>query len=141
MAIPSAADAAAKWAQNLGASTQRIQSGVQAVTTPPGQAAARQKNVWVQNTTSAANKWASNTAAVPLQTWQSDMINKGIPRIASGAQAAQPKMQAFMGQLLPYIANQVQALPARGDLETNINRMTSFVRGMSKFRNNPQAMA
>lgn len=137
MAIPTAEEAAAKWASNLGASTSRIQAGVQAVTVAPGQSAARQKALWVQKVAASQNKWATNVAAVSLASWQNDTINKGIPRIASGATAAQPKMQQFMGRLLPYISNQVNALPARGDLEQNINRMTTFVRGMSKFANTP----
>lgn len=124
---------AAKWAQNLGGATQRVSEGVQAVTVAPGQAAARQKQVWTQNVVNAADKWAANTAAVPLQDWQSAMVTKGVPRIASGAQAAQGKYSAFMGQLLPHIATLRSQLPPRGDLEANINRMTSFTRGMAKF--------
>jgi hypothetical protein len=137
MAMPTAEEAASKWASNLGASTQRIQAGVQAVTVAPGQAAARQKALWVQNVAASQNKWAANVAAVPLATWQDATVNKGIPRIASGATAAQPKMQSFMGRLLPYIGNQVNSLPQRGDLEANINRMNTFVRGMAKFKNTP----
>src|SRR5487761_725868 len=69
---------AANWASRLGASTQKITDGVQAVTVAPGQAAARQKAAWVANVAAAQDKWASRTAAVPLSTWQNDMINKGI---------------------------------------------------------------
>lgn len=126
---------AAKWSQNLGASTSAITAGVNSVTTPPGQAAARQKAVYTANVAAAADKWAKNVAAVSLSEWQGDMINKGIPRIASGATAAQPKFQAFMTKLLPYIDQQVAALPARGNLEQNISRVSQFIRGMSKFQN------
>lgn len=124
---------AAKWATNLGNATQSITDGVNSVTVAPGQAAARQKDVWAQNVAASKDKWASRTAAVPLATWQQDMITKGVPRIAQGAQASQDKMQAFMAKALPYISAQVQALPPRGTLEQNLNRMTQFVRGMSKF--------
>lgn len=124
---------AAKWAQNLGGATQRITDGVNAVTTAPGQAAARQKALWAQNVAASQDKWAARTAAVPLSDWQQAIIQKGVPRIASGATAAQPKFATFMGKLLPYIDSQVRALPARGNLEANITRMTTFVRGMSKF--------
>lgn len=129
----SADQIAQKWAQNLGSATQRITDGVDSVTVAPGQAAARQKQVWLQNLQKSADKWSSNVAAVPLSEWQSTMKTKGIPRIASGATAAQPKFTQFMGQLLPHIDAQVRALPPRGDLEQNITRLTSFVRGMSKF--------
>lgn len=126
---------AAKWAQNLGSSTQRIQDGVMSVATAPGQAAAAQKGTWVQNTTAAADKWASNTARVTKEEWQAAMIDKGLQRIAGGAQAAVPRFQTFMGRLLPYQENLVRTLPARGTLEANINRMVAFTRGMAKFQN------
>lgn len=134
MAIPTPDAAAAKWAQALGASTPRIQSGVEGVRTPPGQAAARQKQVWAQNVAAAQDKWAARVSSVGLTEWQQAVITKGIPRVASGATAAQPKMQAFMSQLLPYIASGVQALPPRGNLEQNIARMTGWVRHMSQFQ-------
>ena len=126
---------AARWAQNLGASTQRIQDGVMSVTTAPGQAAAAQKSTWVQNTTAAADKWASRTAAVTKEEWQNAMVEKGLQRIASGAQAAVPRFQTFMGRLLPYQENLRRTLPPRGNLEANINRMVAFSRGMAKFQN------
>lgn len=124
---------AAKWAQNLSSATQAITDGVNAVTTAPGQSAARQKAVWVNNTQAAANKWATNVAAVPLSDWQSAMTTKGIPRVASGATAAQPKMQTFMTKLLPYVASGVNSLPPRGDINANIARMTQWVQYMAKF--------
>lgn len=126
---------AQRWAQNLGAATQAITDGVNAVTVAPGQAAARQKSVWLQNTQASVDKWASNTAKVPLGDWQQAMITKGAPRIASGAAAAESKFGTFMGRLLPYIESQRTALPPRGNLEANIARMTAFIRGMSKFKN------
>ena len=134
MAIPTADQAAQAWAQRLAGSTERITQGVQSVTTAPGQAAARQKAVWSQNVQASQDKWASRVAGVSLPDWQQSMVQKGIPRIAQGATAAQPKMAEFMAQLLPHIQSQVSALPPRGNIDANINRMTQFVRGMAKFQ-------
>lgn len=128
---------AQNWANNLGAATAKITSGVEAVTVAPGQAAARQKAVWAQNVAAAQDKWAARTAAVSLPSWQSAMTTKGIPRIATGATAAQPKFASFMGQLLPYVEAQRAQLPARGGLEQNINRATAWIRAMSKFSYKP----
>lgn len=135
MAKYSAQDVATRWSQRLAGSTDKITQGVQSVTVAPGQAAARQKAVYVSQVQAQADKWARNTAAVPLGDWQSAMINKGAPRIASGAQAAEPKFAQFMGKLLPFIDTAVASLPARGNLEANISRMDSFARKMATFKN------
>jgi hypothetical protein len=124
---------AAEWASRLGSATTKITAGVQNVNTAPGQLAARQKAVWAQQVVAAQDKWASRTAAVSLPDWQNAMIQKGIPRIASGAQAAQPKMAAFMGQLLPFIDSGRRSLPPRGTLDQNIARMTNWTRHMATF--------
>lgn len=134
MAIPTPDQAAAKWAQNLAGSTQRITDGVNAVTVSPGQAAARNKAAYQQNTMAAVDKWAARSAAVPVDAWRQATITKGIPRIAAGATAAQPKMQDFMSQFLPHVASVVNGLPQRGNLDQNIARMTSAVRGMAAFK-------
>jgi len=128
------ATVAANWAARLGQSTQKIQAGIQGVTVAPGQAAARNKAAYIANVTAKVDKWASRTAAVSLADWQAAAIAKGLPRIASGATAAQPKFQNFMVQFLPAVASARASLPPRGDIEANINRMTTFVRAMSKFQ-------
>lgn len=124
------------WATKLGASTSKITAGVQSVTVAPGQAAARQKAAWVNNTQASADKWARNTAAVPLSSWQDAMVNKGAARIGQGATAAVPKMASFMQQLLPFVDNTVASLPPRGDLNANINRAVTFMTKMSAFKRN-----
>lgn len=125
--------AAQRWANNLGAATQAIKEGVAAVTVAPGQAAARQSAVWLQNTQASQQKWARNVARVSLQDWQAAMNDKGVSRIASGASAAQPKMAAFLTQFLPHVEAGVRALPARGTLEQNIARATAMIRHNASF--------
>jgi cytochrome c5 len=61
------------------------------------------------------------------------MKSKGIPRIAGGAQAAEPKFAQFMGKLLPYINSGRGSLPARGTFDQNVARMTAWVQYMHKF--------
>lgn len=127
---------AADWAQRLSQSTQKIADGVDAVQIAPGQLAARQKQVWAQNVVASQDKWAKRTASVPLADWQKAMKDKAVPRIASGATAAQDKFTGFMSQLLPHIDQVKRQLPQRGNLDQNIARMTSFVRGMATFSYN-----
>ena len=122
------------WASRLAGSGDKIQRGVQAVTTAPGQAAARQKAQYVAGVQASSDKWASRVASVSVGDWQQAVIAKGLPRIAGGAQAAQPKFAQFMAQLLPHIASGQAAMPARGNLEQNIARSTAFMRHMATFK-------
>lgn len=124
---------AARWATNLGAATQKITDGVNAVTVAPGQAAARQADVWANNTVASKDKFRRNVGAVSLSDWQQAAINKGIPRIATGATQAQGKFQNFMVAFLPFVHSSVASLPPRGSLDQNIARMTAHVRKMATF--------
>lgn len=126
--------AAARWLAGLQNAGSKIESGVRGVTVPPGAAAAKQKGVYIQNVTANADKWAARTAAVPLSTWQEDMITKGIPRIASGAQQAEAKMTAFLTKFLPFVAGVQRSLPPRGNLEANIARMVANARGLAQYK-------
>ncbi len=132
--MPSPTDAAARWAQNFGASGTKWAAGVSSVAVAPGQLAARAKSLWLQNTTAAADRYATNSAKVSREEWIAVTVAKGQPRLASGAQAAQSKVEAAFSRLFPHITNVVNSLPPRGDLEANIARSGAFARGMNKFK-------
>ena len=129
----SPADIAARWSTGMGNSTDKIKAGVQAVKTAPGQAAAANKAGYVSGVQQNADKWGARVAAVTLQSWQADFIDKGLPRIATGAQAAQPKVQAFMTQFLPFLSTTVASLPPRGTFQQNVQRMTAMVTATHGF--------
>lgn len=132
--MPSPTEAAANWAQKFGASGTKWAAGVNGVTVAPGQLAARAKNLWLQNTTAAADRFAANSARVSLTDWQQQTVSKGQPRLASGATAAQGKVEAAFAKLFPAIQNVVNSLPPRGDIEMNITRSAQFARGMNKYK-------
>ena len=125
---------AAKWAAGMQNAGTAIQDGVQRVQTAPGLTAAKNKSAYVQNVAAAANKWAARTAAVPLSEWQNAMITKGLPRIATGATAAQPKMQAFLQNFLPFVESAVNALPPRGTLDQNLARANQLARQLATYK-------
>jgi hypothetical protein len=123
--------AAQDWASRLGAATQAYTDGVNGVTIAPGQLAAAAKNLWLANTQAAAPRFAANSAAVSREAWQAAAINKGAPRLGSGASAAQPKMEAVFTKLFPAIRNAVSSLPSRGTIDQNIERSRQFALKMN----------
>lgn len=128
---------AANWASKMAGASANATAGAQAVTTSPGQLAAAQLSAYQQGVANNAQKWATNVAAVSTQQWQQAYIQKGIPRMAQGAQQAMPKVQAFQTQLQPFQQNLKSQLPARGPKGTNAGRMTAWMQGMMQFRKQP----
>lgn len=131
---------AAKWAANLTQATQSMTDGVNAVTVAPTQQAAARSDAYLQGVQQsvASGRYQKSLQAVTLQQWQQAMIQKGIPRVGSGASAAKGKFAAFMSKLLPYqqsLQAQLAATP-RGDLATNIQRMVQWTQGMAQFSKN-----
>ena len=126
--------AAANWASRLGSATQAYTDGVNGVTIAPGQLAAAAGDRWLANTQAALPRYKTNSAAVQLPMWQQAAINKGAPRLASGATAAQPKVEAVFAKLFPAIRNAVASLPARGTIDQNIARSQQFALAMNKLK-------
>lgn len=134
----SPAEVAAKWARGLAGASATITAGVNAVTESPTAKAARQADAYIAGIqrSVASGKWQRGLGRVSAQDWKDSMIKKGIPRISSGASAAQPKFESFMGELLQYIdtvKSQLASMP-RGDIETNKARAMFVIDQMSKFR-------
>jgi len=126
----------AKWSQNLNASGQYIKSGVQSVTTAPGQSAAAAQDRMLAGVTAAvqSGKWARNVSKVSLADWQNAMITKGIPRIAQGTAVAVQTKGPQIDTLLANVnsaAAVANALP-KGGIEQGIARATAFMRAMSQ---------
>jgi hypothetical protein len=124
------------WRDRLSGATDRIRAGVANVRTAPGQAAAAQRNLWLQRIQASADKWARNVSSVSLQDWQHAMTEVGIPRIATGAQAHVGKMQRFMTDFLPYVSNgaaQVRQMP-KGTVEQGIARAAAQIRWNAQYK-------
>lgn len=124
-----------KWGRRLNSAGTDITNGVKAVTTAPGQSAAQAQALMLQRLTESVTSglWAKNVAAVPLQSWQNSMIQKGIPRIGAGVTAAQSSKQQVITNLLAAVdsaAAKANALP-KGTIDNSIARATEFMRAMN----------
>ena len=138
MARVNATEFAEKWARRTRAATEDVRRGVERVTEAPGEKAAQNEAALIQNFVESVNsgRWARKVRAVSLEDWKKSTIDKGIPRIASGVENAQPKMARIAAELLPAVdaaAAAAHALP-KVTLEDSIARMTTFVRKMAEFK-------
>jgi hypothetical protein len=130
------AAAAQNWANAMQQAAQKATAGAQRVQESPGVRAANQAQKWLQRVQEAAPKWQRRVGAVTLQEWRDAYINKGVPRIASGAQQALPAYQAALTPLLQYEANlwaQVDSMPSTTEADRE-NRMLAWVRGMRQYQ-------
>lgn len=126
--------AAANWATGMANAGPAYSAGVAAVRTAPGALAAASADLWANNVQAAKAKFSKNVAAVSLSAWQEAATNKGAGRLASGATAAQPKMQAFMAKFIPQLSSTVNSLPQRGTFEQNMNRLNTYIQGIHALK-------
>jgi len=127
-----------KHARRLKAAIADMERGVKAVTSSPTAAAAAKKEKMRAGINAAidSGKWEAGLKRVTLDEWKEKMLAKGLPRVAAGIDAAAPKVQEFASELLAYedrLQGEVAKLPDV-TLEDSINRMTTWIRGMAKFR-------
>lgn len=127
-----------KWQRRTKAASEDVRRGVEAVTESPTAAAAAKQDKWAAKMAAAETqkKWADNLKAVDLNAWKSAMLNKGLGRIAAGVDGAASDMADFASQLLPAVERARGILKGMPDLtiEDSINRASTFIREMSKFK-------
>lgn len=124
-----------KWASNLGAATTHIAAGIDRVTQAPGQKAAAQKTKWLQKVSAAQDKFATNVAAVSLQSWQAS-AKDGVNRVASGANAKKSKMAAFNTEFYAHLdrgAAAIGSMPTN-TIEDGIAKASAQIRHNASFK-------
>lgn len=128
-----------KWAANTGAATQAYTQGVQGFNGNPMAMAAAASDRYlagVQNAVSSG-KWQASLSGKSADYWKTAAVQKGAPRLASGANQAKPKFVSFMTKFLPVVqsaAAQVRAMP-KGGLQNGIARMVQMATLLSQFKN------
>jgi len=120
------------------AALEDMRAGVQGVTvSPTAKAAAKQEKMRSRLLEAIeSGKWANGLKRVSLEEWKDKMLNVGVARVSSGLDANKEKVEQFAAELLPHIEAGQKAIEGMPDvtLEDSINRMTSFIRHMSKFK-------
>jgi uncharacterized protein YeaC (DUF1315 family) len=115
-----------------------MRAGVENVTVAPTEKAAAKQEKMRQRLLEAleSGKWANGLKRVSLEEWKQKMIELGLNRVASGLDANKKKVEEFAAQLLPHIEAGQKLIEKMPDvtLEDSINRMTAFIRHMSKFQ-------
>jgi len=128
----------AKHARRLKAAVEDVRTGIDRVTENPCDKAAAKQDKMLANLTSAVSsgKWAAGLKRVSLEEWKRKARDIGVNRIAAGIDGAADKVVAFAEQLLPHIDREQAKIKAMPDvtLDDNINRMTTFIRGMANFK-------
>lgn len=123
------------WAAAMQQASAKATAGAQRVQESPGSRAAAKAQKWLNRVNESADKWRRNVGAVTLQEWRDAYITKGVPRIASGAQAAKPAYQQALTPLLAFEANlwaTVDSMPSDTEADRE-NRMLAWVRGMRQY--------
>lgn len=127
-----------KHARRLKAAVEDVRAGIDRVTENPCEKAAAKQDKMLTNLTAAvqSGKWAAGLKRVTLEDWKHKARDIGVNRIAAGIDAAKSKVIAFAEVLLPHIDRQLEKIKAMPDvtLDDNINRMTSFIRGMAEMK-------
>lgn len=125
-----------RWKTGLTQNTGRIREGINRVTVSPTEMAAKAAERTLQKIIAAFQDgtWASQLRKVSLEDWKASAINIGLTRIAAGVEAATEDQREMAVKLLAAVDASVAEAEKtpRGDLEANITRMTTFVRGMAK---------
>jgi len=138
MAKLTASEFQEKHARRLKAAVEDVRKGIDRVTENPCEKAAAKQDKMLTNLTAAVSsgKWAAGLKRVSLEDWKKKARDIGVNRIAAGIDGAKDKTIAFAEQLLPHIDREKAKIAAMPDvtLDDNINRMTSFVRGMANFK-------
>ncbi len=133
-----AAEFQEKHARRLKGAIDDMRKGIEGVTQSPTAKAASKVDKMRTNIVASIDngKWAAGLNRVSLDEWKTKMIDKGLNRVATGIDGAAAKTTAFAQELLPHIDRGVDAIKKMADttLEDNINRMTTFIRHMSKFQ-------
>jgi len=127
-----------KHARRLKGAIDDMRKGIEGVSSSPTAKAAGKADKMRANILQSidSGKWAAGLNRVTLEEWKGKMIEKGLNRVASGIDGASDKVTAFAAEFLPHLDKGQDLIKKMPDLtlEDSINRMTTFIRHVAKFK-------
>lgn len=138
MARVSPEEYADNYVQGIGGSIEKMRKGAERVTVSPTEKAAAKKDKMLARLTAAINDgtWERGLRRVTREQWIQAYVEKGLSRVASGAQASRSKMVEFATQFLPFVDRAKAEIEKMPDLtiEDSANRAAAWVRKMASFK-------
>jgi len=132
-----AAQYADKHNRRTKAAIEDMRAGVQRVTESPTAKAADAGTKMLEGIRQAveSGKWGNSLRAVSLEQWKTAMIEKGVPRVSQGLDAARAKIERTAAQLLAYENTVLEEIDRMPDLsiEDSVNRAAAWIRRMAQF--------
>lgn len=126
-----------KHARNTTAARDDMIRGIGNVREAPGVLAAEKAEKMLAGITAAvqSGKWGDRVSSVSLEEWKRLMVEKGVPRVNAGIQAAAADIEDFAQQLLDHQDGYLPRIHDMPDLtlEDNINRAVENMREGAKF--------
>jgi hypothetical protein len=122
----------------MSSSVDKYKSGVNAVTISPMELAAQSQDAMLAGVTDAitSGRWAAALRKRSLPDWKQQTATTGADRLATGARAAQPKMQQHLTAWLP-VAQQIhdtaQGMP-KGSIEDAVARVRMAITMAKQFK-------
>jgi len=139
MALPSAQEVAAKWAQRAGSASQEYIEGAQRTDKDPTALAIAAIPRMRSEILAAidSGRVAAGLRRVGKQGWLDAIVSKGATNYATGVSQAEGKVAAAFGPLLSYISgglSRVSSMPANTDAErkARMNFWFDYMRGYQK---------
>lgn len=133
-----AATLAQTWVTKMGQSVDKYKSGVQGLTVNPMEKAAAAADKMLAGVQDAvqSGRWAGSLRKKSFADWKQQTASTGGDRLASGARAAQGKMQAHLTAWLP-VAEQIKQEAAgmpSGGIEDSIAKVRMAITRAKQFK-------
>jgi hypothetical protein len=129
--VKTAAQAAANWANSAGRAATAFQEGVQSTQKDQAALAVAQQATLLSNFTQSvtSGRWAAGVQRRGTGYWKSQTIAKA-PNYSQGFTAGAANQASAIAKIINAEAGIVGSLPARGDINQNLQRANAFALAM-----------